>query len=158
MKTNYHTHTNWCDGRDSMERMALAAVDKGFSELGFSSHAMLPAGPLDWTLTAERMGDYVTEARELADGYDGRLRILCGIEADYLSGASSPDRRVYAAYDLDYVIGSGHFVRAADGAAVAVDASPRELAEGIAVHFGGKKGGRPRKNSAQRGRQTSRQL
>ena len=137
MKTNYHTHTNWCDGRDSMERMALAAVDKGFSELGFSTHAMLPAGPLDWTLTAERIGDYVTEARELADGYDGRLRILCGIEADYLQGASSPDRRVYAAYDLDYVIGSVHFVRAPDGAAVAVDASPRELADGIAAHFGG---------------------
>ena len=29
MKTNYHTHTTWCDGKDSPETVVLAAIEKG---------------------------------------------------------------------------------------------------------------------------------
>ena len=42
MKANYHTHTTWCDGKDSPEAVVLAAIGKGFAAIGFSSHAMLP--------------------------------------------------------------------------------------------------------------------
>ena len=136
-KTNYHTHSNWCDGRDSTERMALAAVEKGFAVLGFSSHAMLPGSFLDWTLTPEKALRYAAEVRELAARFAPRLRILCGVEADYLPGEAEPSRAAYAAIAPDYIIGSVHFVRASDGAAVAVDASPRELADDIRDHFGG---------------------
>ena len=137
MKTNYHTHTNWCDGRDSMERMALAAVEKGFSELGFSSHAMLPGSFLDWALTPEKAPRYAAEVRSLAAKLATRIRILCGVEADYLPGEAEPSRSSYAAIAPDYIIGSVHFVRAPDGAVACVDASPLELADGIAAHFGG---------------------
>ena len=39
IKTNFHTHTAFCDGKDTPEEMVLAAVDKGFTSLGFSGHA-----------------------------------------------------------------------------------------------------------------------
>ena len=52
--TNYHTHTIWCDGADSPEKVVLSAIEKGFSEIGFSSHAMLPGSLLDWALDAGR--------------------------------------------------------------------------------------------------------
>ena len=136
-KTNYHTHSSWCDGRDSTERMASAAIEKGFAALGFSSHAMLPGSFLDWALTPEKAPRYAAEVRSLAARLASRIRILCGVEADYLPGEAEPSHAVYAAVSPDYVIGSVHFVRAADGAAVAVDASPRELADGIRDHFGG---------------------
>ena len=42
MKTNYHMHTVWCDGRNTVEVMIRAAIDRGFDEIGFSSHARLP--------------------------------------------------------------------------------------------------------------------
>ena len=42
MKTNYHTHTTWCDGKDTPEAVVVAAIEKGFYAIGFSSHAMLP--------------------------------------------------------------------------------------------------------------------
>ena len=42
MKTNYHMHTVWCDGRNTVEEMIRAAIDRGFDEIGFSSHARLP--------------------------------------------------------------------------------------------------------------------
>ena len=38
MKQNLHTHTLYCDGKDSVEEMVRAAIDKGFTTLGFSGH------------------------------------------------------------------------------------------------------------------------
>ena len=35
MRANYHTHTTWCDGRNTTREMAEAAVAKGFDVLGF---------------------------------------------------------------------------------------------------------------------------
>ena len=38
-KVNLHTHTLFCDGRDTPEDMVLSAIEKGFSVLGFSGHS-----------------------------------------------------------------------------------------------------------------------
>lgn len=136
-KTNFHTHSTWCDGKATPEEMVRGAIEKGFTELGFSSHAMLPADPYDWTLTAKTLVPYGDEIRALAARYADRIRIRCGVEADYVQGACTPDRGAYAALRPDYVIGSVHFAVAPDGAWVAVDNTPEELQKGIADHFGG---------------------
>ena len=117
--------------------MIEAALERGFNRLGFSSHAMFPAKE-SFTLDPARASDYVAELRALAAEFRGRLEVLCGFEADYLAGVTTPDRGTYAAFAPDYLIGSIHWVRAADGAAVAVDESPETLAAGIAAHFGGR--------------------
>ena len=135
--TNYHTHTTWCDGADSPEEVVLSAIEKGFSEIGFSSHAMLPGTLLDWALDSGRAVAYAAEIRSLAAKYAGRIRVLCGVEADYLPGISDPDRSTYAFMSPDYIIGSVHFVTASDGGQVCVDKSPESLASGIRDHFGG---------------------
>ena len=31
MKANYHTHTVFCDGKNTPEEIILAAIEKGFS-------------------------------------------------------------------------------------------------------------------------------
>ena len=80
---------------------------------------------------------YAAEIRTLAKKYEGRIRILCGVEADYVPGGATPDRRAYAAISPDYIIGSVHFVVAPDGARVYVDESPESLEDGIRRHFGG---------------------
>ena len=54
MKTNYHTHTTWCDGKDTPEAVVVAAIDKGFDAIGFSSHAMLPEDDTPWVITPEK--------------------------------------------------------------------------------------------------------
>ena len=137
MNANYHTHTTWCDGRNAPREMADAALAKGFDALGFSSHAMLPQDDVGWVLTPEKAPRYAADIRALAEEYAPRLRILCGVEADYVPGGAEPSRAAYAAVSPDYIIGSVHFVRAADGALVPVDHAPKLLAEGIRDHFGG---------------------
>lgn len=136
-KINLHTHTTWCDGVSSVEEMVCGAIAKGFTTLGFSSHAMLPGDPLDWPLTKEKIALYAADVRSVTARYSDRIRILCGVEADFIPGVSSPDRAVYAAVHPDYIIGSVHFVVAPDGAWVCVDESPESLMKGIDDHFGG---------------------
>lgn len=137
MKFNLHTHTTWCDGKDAPEDVIRAAIAKGFAKIGFSSHAMLPGEMLDWTLTRDKALAYSSEIRALAAKYAGTIEVLCGVEADYLAGSADPDRATYAFMEPDYIIGSVHFVTAPDGAAVAVDKSPDDLACGIRDHFAG---------------------
>ncbi len=143
MKTNYHTHTKWCDGAATPREMADAAISAGFETLGFSSHAMLPGDMLEWPVTAAKLPRYAAEIRELAAEYSGRLEILLGVEADYLPGSAAPSRKLYdaalepAGLSLDFMIGSIHFLRAPDGAIVDVDKSPGSFVEGVKSHFGG---------------------
>jgi len=137
LKSNFHTHSNWCDGRDTPEAMALAAIEKGFDVLGFSSHAMVPGHELDWTLSEKTLPDYAASIRSLAKSLAPKIRILCGVEADYVEGGSNPGRKTYAAIGPDYIIGSLHIVVAPDGAMVCVDHTPEILAAGIRDHFNG---------------------
>ena len=137
MKANYHTHTTWCDGKDAPRAVVEAAVAKGFDAIGFSSHSMLPEDDLDWVLTPEKAPRYAAEIRALADEHSSRIRVLCGVEADYVPGGAEPSKAAYAAIAPDYVIGSVHFVVAPDGGRVPVDHSPEQLASGIRDRFGG---------------------
>jgi len=122
---------------DAPEVMALAAVESGFGVLGFSSHAMVPGHELAWTLSADTLSEYAGAIRSLARSMAPKLRILCGIEADYVKGGSMPDRRQFSSIAPDFVIGSVHNLVAPDGAIVSVDDTPEALAAGIRDHFAG---------------------
>ncbi len=128
-------HTTWCDGRNTPEEMAIAAIGKGFGAIGFSSHALLPISD-PWTLQPDTVDAYVADIRALAEKFAGRIRILCGIEADFISGETLADRSVYAHLGLDFLIGSIHYV-VANGVRVPVDHKPELLTDGIARQFGG---------------------
>ncbi|MBR2713731.1 MAG: histidinol-phosphatase [Kiritimatiellae bacterium] len=138
IKANYHTHSTWCDGKDSPRKAIQAAIAKGFEAIGFSSHAMLPESDTDWVLTPDKAPRYQREIRALAEEFKERIRVLCGVEADYVPGGANPDRSTYAAIFPDYIIGSIHWVVAKDGARVPVDHTPELLADGIRDHFDGR--------------------
>jgi histidinol-phosphatase (PHP family) len=133
MKTNYHTHTSFCDGKDSPEDMVLAALDKGMDILGFSAHGMYPFASY-WHLPVQHYGAYTAEIQRLKEKYRSRITILLGFEADYLPPLTTPDKKRYAPFGAEYLIGSVHY---AAGGAFCVDASAQEVADGIARYYGG---------------------
>jgi len=137
MKANYHTHSNWCDGKDSPRTMIQAAIARGFETIGFSSHAMLPQDDVDWVLTPEKALRYAREIRTLAEEFKDRIRVLCGVEADYIPGGATPSHAAYAAIAPDYIIGSVHFIKAPDGVVFAFDHTPQILMNSIFDHFAG---------------------
>ena len=136
MKANFHTHSTWCDGRNTPEEMIAAALARGFTDLGFSSHISLPEDDA-CVITPGRETAYAEEIRALAEKYRGQIRIWLGVEADDIPGVTAPDRARYAHIRPDYVIGSIHYVIAPDGGRVSVDHTPQILADGIRAHFGG---------------------
>ena len=136
MKTNFHMHTVWCDGKDTPRAMVESALAKGFSAIGFSSHASFPES-VRGVLDPEKGADYAAEIRSLAREYADCIPVSLGVEADYIPGVTAPEPKRYAALGLDYLIGSVHYVIAPDGVRVSVDDTPEKLAEGIAAQFGG---------------------
>lgn len=136
MKSNFHTHTVWCDGRNTPEEMVISALEKGFDALGFSSHSTYPDDSA-CTVPPSKLPGYFAEVRNLAEKYANRIKIYCGVEADYIPGTTDPDRKRYAMFNPDYIIGSVHYVMAPDGERVPVDHSPELAQEGIRLHFGG---------------------
>ena len=97
MKTNYHTHSIWCDGQNTPEEMIQSAIGRGFGVLGFSSHSTYPEDDA-CTVPKAKLPGYFDEVRALAAKYAGRIRVLCGVEADYIPGVTDPDRRRYAQF------------------------------------------------------------
>ena len=42
MISNFHTHSVFCDGDNTLEEIATSAIEKGFTALGFSGHGFTP--------------------------------------------------------------------------------------------------------------------
>ena len=42
---NLHTHSTYCDGKDTLEEMILSAIEQGFQSVGFSGHSYMSDSP-----------------------------------------------------------------------------------------------------------------
>ena len=64
---NYHTHTTFCDGRDTPERLVQEAIRLGCPALGFSGHsyAFYDAA----CMPKENIRPYQAEIRRLQSAY-----------------------------------------------------------------------------------------
>ena len=136
MKTNYHTHTTWCDGKDTPAAVVEAAIAKGFDAIGFSSHVSFPE-VTPFVLGPNLAPGYVADVLALKARHAGRIAVRLGAEADYIPGVTAPEKARYADLGLEYLIGSIHYVVAPDGGRVPVDHTPELLRDGLRDHFGG---------------------
>ncbi len=79
LKGDLHVHTDWSDGHDSIESIALAAKARGYQYIAITDHS---AGRgIARGLNEERLRRQIIEIRELNERMDG-FRILAGIEVD----------------------------------------------------------------------------
>ena len=102
IKSDFHTHTTYCDGKNSPKEMVEAAYKNGFSAIGFSSHSHTPFDE-SYCMSVENTEKYIHEVNALKEEYKGRLGVYLGIEFDRYSDMDRLDR-------FDYVIGSVHYV------------------------------------------------
>ena len=126
IKDNFHTHTTFCDGKNSAEEMLLTAIDKGFSALGFSGHSQIPSSC--WSMTKEKEIAYFKEIANLKQKYQGRIKVFCGIEQDMVS---PPFMHKY-----DYVIGSKHRIKV-NGEYYGIDSSREDVKSYLKEMFDG---------------------
>ncbi len=128
IKTNCHTHTNLCDGKNTAKEMVEAAIEKGFTTIGFSGHVPMNF-PNDWAMSPEALEKYYNEINALKSIYGDRIEILCGIELD-------SDYELTKKYDFDYILSSVHQLHSKDKI-YAIDLSPEELTECVNTVYDG---------------------
>ena len=127
MISNFHTHSTFCDGKNSPEEMVLEAISQGCPFLGFTGHSNTPFDP-GYCMDEIREKAYREEVLRLQEAYRDRIRILLGIEQDYYSAPADPC--------YQYVIGSVHYVKK-DGVYLSVDDTPEILQQGVEKLYGG---------------------
>ena len=132
---NFHSHTQFCDGRESMARMAGQALACGMKHYGFTPHSPIPL-PSSCNMSALVVPDYVAEFQRLKELYAGRINLYLSMEIDYLGdrwGATNP---YFDTIPRDYRLSSVHFVSTPDGEReVDVDGRPQNFRAKMAEHF-----------------------
>lgn len=126
-KYDFHTHTIYCDGKDTPRDMVLSAIEKGFCAIGFSGHSYT-AFDEEWCMSLEGTKRYIDEINALKDEFSDRISILLGVEQD-----------IFASYQCDaydYAIGSVHYVYV-NGEYVSVDESPESFKATVDNHYNG---------------------
>lgn len=105
MLQNLHTHTIFCDGKDSPEDMIKQAIELEFSSLGFSSHAPTCIGDNCEMKDVEK---YIKAVKSLREDYSDKIEVLLGIELDYYSAG------IVDTNQFEYKIGSVHYSKIGD--------------------------------------------
>jgi histidinol-phosphatase (PHP family) len=135
--TNYHGHCNYCDGKGEIEAYILKAIELNMSAIGISSHAPVPFSTT-WNMPMERLSDYLEEIRDIKRKYKKQITVLASLEVDYIPGVIQPSSPFITECNLDYTIGSVHFMgEMENGEHWAIDGSFSEFTEGLNELFQG---------------------
>lgn len=119
IRADYHTHTPLClHAAGEPEEFVARALQLSLSDYGISDHMPMPEANFDdWRMADAQFPEYlawIAQAREAAKGTD--LRILAGMECDWLPGIEPWLQELRRRHAWDYLIGSVHYL--ARGAAV----------------------------------------
>ena len=112
VRGDLHTHTEWSDGKHSIEEMLEAAAAFGHDYYAIADHATGPGIVGGVGLADEELLEQVEEVREAAEGAD--IEVFTGVEAniDTEGGLNVGDD---ALDELDVVVASPHAALDGDG-------------------------------------------
>ena len=100
--SDLHTHTYFCDGKDSPEDMVLSAIEKGLDTIGILTHSYVEFDK-DCSIAEDRQAEFIAEVNRLKEKYKEKIKVLCGVEVDYYATS--------VAEGYDYKLGSLHYFK-----------------------------------------------
>lgn len=103
---DFHTHTNYGDGKHTPEEMVLGAIERGMDAIGFTEHSYTPFDSR-YCMTQEETKHYIRDIRDLQQKYGNRIKIYCGLELDSYAPIPAPGT-------FDFLIGSVHYLKFGD--------------------------------------------
>jgi len=135
--TNYHSHSYYCDGKNHPEDYILEAVNQGLAAYGYSSHAPVPFS-CEWSVPERKIESYISDINIIKEKYRDKLEVYLGLEVDYVPGITGPRHKNIQKLNLDYTIGSIHFIdKLTDGEHWCFDYTPDYFMKGIKEIFNG---------------------
>jgi histidinol-phosphatase (PHP family) len=120
---NYHSHTQYCDGENPAIEYITEAIRRGLPAYGYSSHAPI-AIPSNWCIPDPDFGSYLDEVHTIKKAFGEKIQVYLGLEIDFIPGIAGRRKHLLKNTDLDYFIGSIHFVNSfGDGQPWNIDTS-----------------------------------
>lgn len=128
-RNNIHTHTLFCDGKDTPEELVKYALSCGCTEIGFSGHSFTDIPDDDpFCMTPEATKEYKQEINRLKLVYSDKIKIILGVEQDYYSDCDTSD--------YEYIIGSVHYVLK-NGYYIPIDETSEIQINAVKKHYNG---------------------
>lgn len=110
MKTNYHTHHEFCGHAvGNCDDYCKEAVKNQFTELGFTDHApnkMLHDPGV--RMAPDMIDQYLNQIKEAQEKYKGTLRVLSGLEVEFFYNQEEYYKEL--SQKTDYLILGQHYV------------------------------------------------
>lgn len=109
---DYHIHTNVSGTNHAIGSLwdyANHAVDIGLSEIGFSEHIFNSQMEAGMHCVSNLLNEYVINVEKTRSQFP-QLLIKLGLEIDYLPSKSEFINSIINSYQVDYVIGSVHYL------------------------------------------------
>lgn len=132
---NYHSHTHYCDGAEAPEEYIKEAIKLGMPAYGYSSHAPLPFYS-SWNISNEQLKNYLSEITNIKTKYRSQIQVYMGMEIDFIPGIAGRSKHLMKNTDLDYFIGSVHFLEHfPDGTYWNIDTSHELFVRGLREIF-----------------------
>lgn len=124
-KCNFHTHSIYCDGKSRISEFVEAASLHEYSQLGFSSHAPVPFAN-NFGIKTDELPNYHHEIVYQQQQHP-EITLYAGMECDFIPGMTQPFAYYKNTFELDFVIGGIHLVKAPNGELWFIDGSKREI-------------------------------
>ncbi len=105
-----HSHTFYSKHAvGTVDELVRASIAAGVKILTITDHAPFTVDR-DNRLLESELDCYFADIERARQAYQGQIRILRGLEFDHMPGAQAYNRGLLDRYDLDFVIGSIHYV------------------------------------------------
>lgn len=129
--TNYHSHTHFCDGAKEPEKYIHAAIEAKLLAYGFSSHAPVNFETV-WCIPDKKLPAYIEKVKGIKEKYKSSIQTYLGLEVDYIPGIAGRSKHLLKDLELDFFIGSIHFVgNFPDGNPWNIDHTPELFLKGL---------------------------
>lgn len=134
---SYHTHSDFCDGKASMEEVCKEAIRLNMSALAFTSHAPVPFAN-NYSLRFEQLMNYRQQFDRMKSLYGNQIDLFIGLEADYIPGETVSFYEWRKLLKLDFILGSVHLVKdPLSGQKWFIDGAPENYERGLAEVYKG---------------------
>ncbi|MBT7928668.1 histidinol-phosphatase HisJ family protein [Candidatus Peregrinibacteria bacterium] len=106
---NLHMHSTFSDGKNTIFEMCEAAEKAKLKIISFTEHCVIGNNtPFYWRMNNRRIGAYCREVERAQDNF--KLKVLCGLEIEYIKGKERLIEKTAEKYPLDFVLGAAHLL------------------------------------------------
>lgn len=115
-----HSHTHYSKHAiGTVDELVRASIAAGVKVLTITDHAPFPVDSENRLLESE-LDRYFTDIQQAQQVYQYQIKVLRGLEFDYMPGTEDYTRELMSRYELDFAIGSIHYVEVPENKMVKV--------------------------------------